>query len=74
VGWQRVHDRKRVRRAGQAVGAPLATLWAWQPAAPGQNVHTRAFQTQDGRTGFLYTDGHIDWDNRPLPPWFPARP
>lgn len=70
MAWQRVRDRRRVNRAAQLVGVPLDTLWAWQPIAEGQTVHTRAFRAADGRTGWLYTDGHIDWDTRPdVGPW-----
>jgi hypothetical protein len=69
VGWQRIRDRKKVRRAELAVGAELAALWGYTADSPATAaVHTRRFTTADGRRGYLYTDGHVDWETRDLPP------
>jgi hypothetical protein len=69
MGWQEIRDRKKLMRAGRAVGADLDALWEYVPDQVGGAVHTRAFLTIDGRTGWLYTDGHIDWDHRDVGPW-----
>jgi hypothetical protein len=63
MGWVRITDRRKLRRAELAVGAELAGLWGYEPDQPSDKaVHTRTFRCRDGRTGWLYTDGHIDWD------------
>lgn len=70
MAWQRIRDRKKVRRAETAIGADLAKLWLYTADAPATaTVHTRAFETADGRHGYLYTDGHIDWETRNAGPW-----
>jgi hypothetical protein len=70
MGWQRIRDRKKIRRAELAVGAELASLWQYTADTPATAaVHTRAFETAGGLRGWLYTDGHIDWDQRDIGPW-----
>lgn len=69
MGWRLVRDRKKMVRAGRAVGADLDALWEYVPDQPGGAVHTRAFRTTMDRTGWLYTDGHVDWDDRDVGPW-----
>lgn len=65
MGWEPITDRKKLRRAEQAVGAELASLWEYRAEHDTPHtVHTRAFNTVDGRQGWLYTDGHIDWGKR----------
>lgn len=66
MGWERITDRKTVRRAEATVGTELATLWRYQPDhVTHRAVHTRRFTAKDGRSGWIYTDGHIDWDPQP---------
>lgn len=71
VTWELIRDRKKIRRAELAVGTSLAALWAYHTTGPAA-VHTRAFATTSGRHGFLYTDGHVDFDDRQIPPWAPS--
>lgn len=70
MAWERIRDRKKIRRAEATLGTAIAALWAYKADDPSTTtVHTRAFATLDGRHGWIYTDGHIDWDDRQLPPW-----
>lgn len=69
MGWVQVTDRKKLKRAGDTIGADLRALWEFQSDVLGPQVHTRAFLAMDGRTGYLYTDGYVDWDSRKNGPW-----